>query len=58
MRILSDDPCNVFGPKVILELKFTDRFSNWFTERVQIFDCVLTGAAKYAGGIELRGKTG
>ena len=47
---------DVFGPTVILELKFTDRFPGWFNELVQTFDCVLTGAAKYAGGIEQRGE--
>ena len=56
MRVQSDNPCNVFGPTVILELKFTDRFPNWFNDLVQTFDCVLTGAAKYAGGIEQRGE--
>lgn len=56
MKVLSDDPCNVFGPTVILELKFTDRFPHWFNDLVQTFDCFLTGAAKYAGGIEQRGE--
>ena len=40
----------------IAELKFTDRFPGWFNDLVQTFDCVLTGAAKYAGGIEQRGE--
>lgn len=56
MRVDSPNPHDVFGPTVILELKFTDRFPLWFNELVQTFDCVLTGAAKYAGGIEQRGE--
>jgi hypothetical protein len=55
LRIKSEDPCDVFGKTVILELKFTDRYPNWFNELVQHFDCWLTGAAKYVGGIEQRG---
>ena len=57
LRVKSDDVCNVFGQTVILELKFTDRYPKWFNELVQRFDCSVTGAAKYAGGIEQRGAT-
>jgi hypothetical protein len=46
----------VFGKKVVLELKFTGRFPNWFGEMVRIFGCTQCGAAKYAMGIELNGK--
>ena len=55
LRTQSESVCDVFGRTVILELKFTDRFPNWFNELVQHFDCLRTGAAKYAGGIEQRG---
>lgn len=40
-----------FKPWVILELKFTGRFPNWFRDIVQIFGLVRTSAAKYAEGV-------
>ena len=55
IKVKSENPFNVFGPTVILELKFTDRFPTWFNHLVQTFSCTLTGAAKYAYGIEQRG---
>ncbi len=55
LKVRSMVTCDVFGATVVLELKFTDRFPNWFNDLVQTFDCVWTGAAKYAGGIELTG---
>lgn len=36
---------------LVLELKFTDRFPNWFRELVERFECVQCGAAKFAEGI-------
>lgn len=41
------DPCLCTTDEVILELKFTGRFPNWYRELVQCFDCFQTGAAKY-----------
>ena len=41
---------------VILELKFTNRFPDWFKELVRIFGLAQCGAAKYAGGVELMGE--
>ena len=38
---------------VILELKFTDRFPNWFRNLVETFDCFQSGAAKYVEGTTL-----
>jgi hypothetical protein len=32
---------------VVLELKFTGRFPNWYRDLVEHFDCFQTGAAKY-----------
>jgi hypothetical protein len=40
---------------VILELKFTNRFPNWFRELVRMADVTQTGAAKYVSGISLLG---
>ena len=51
----ADQAHSVFGPTVILELKFTNRYPNWFQDLVEIFDLSQTGAAKYAAGIFDRG---
>lgn len=40
-----------FGAKVILELKFTNRFPHWFNEMVQLFDLTRGAAAKYCEGV-------
>lgn len=50
------NPTLVFGDWVILELKFTDRFPNWFRELVEVFNLTQCGAAKYVDGITLMGK--
>jgi hypothetical protein len=36
---------------VILELKFTDRFPNWFRDLVRMANVMQCGAAKYADGV-------
>lgn len=40
-----------FGTTVILELKFTDRFPDWFRRLTQRFDLTQCGAAKYCEGL-------
>lgn len=52
----SAKPHRVFGPTVILELKFTNRYPKWFQDLVEIFDLTQMGAAKYAEGIFARGE--
>lgn len=49
-------PVTIWGKAVVLELKFTDRFPNWFGELVRIFGVFQRGAAKYADGITLLGE--
>lgn len=46
----------VFESFLILELKFTERFPNWFRELVEHFNCIQGGAAKYAEGICTKGE--
>ena len=46
----------VFGNKVVLELKFTGRFPDWFRELVRIFGLSQCSAAKYADGVTLQGE--
>lgn len=40
-----------FGDRVILELKFTDRFPDWCRQLVQRFGLMQCGAAKYCEGL-------
>lgn len=44
-------PVSVFDHKVILELKFTDRFPDWFNDMAQVFELVKCSAAKYVDGV-------
>jgi hypothetical protein len=46
----------VFGNDVVLELKYTGRFPDWFKHLVRVHNCMQCGAAKYAMGIENYGK--
>jgi hypothetical protein len=49
-------PFRVFGNRVVLELKFTGRFPDWFGQLVRIFDLHQGPAAKYADGVALMGE--
>jgi hypothetical protein len=49
-------PVSVFGKEVVLELKFTDRFPDWFKELVRVFGLMQCGAAKYVEGVTLIGQ--
>jgi hypothetical protein len=51
-----DDPTSVFGDWVILELKFTGRFPDWFGEMVRVFGLRQGSASKYADGIAVKGE--
>jgi len=50
------NPVVVFGNQVVLELKFTGRFPDWFRELVRVFNLVQCSAAKYADGVALMGE--
>ncbi len=45
------DPVLSFQPHVILELKFTNRFPDWFRELVRVVNGTQCGAAKYCESI-------
>ena len=47
------NPILVWGNAVVLELKFTDRYPNWFGDLVRQFELRQCGAAKYADGFTL-----
>jgi hypothetical protein len=46
-----DDYEQPFGDKVILELKFTNRFPDWFADMVRLFGLTRSAAAKYCEGV-------
>jgi len=50
------NPRPVFGNNIILELKFTDRFPNWFMDLVRVFGLRTGGAAKYVDGVTNMGE--
>ncbi|MFM7740903.1 MAG: VTC domain-containing protein [Planctomycetota bacterium] len=51
-----DEPTSVFGDRVILELKFSGRFPDWFKELVRVFGLRQGSASKYADGIANKGE--
>src|SRR6266567_1259007 len=55
LSIRMDNPVVVFGKEAILELKFTDRFPDWFRELVRVFGLMQCGAAKYVDGLTMMG---
>ncbi len=48
-------PVQVFTEFVVLELKFTTRFPNWFRQLVCKFDLMQFSSAKYCEGVEMLG---
>jgi hypothetical protein len=46
-----------FAGSVILELKFTNRFPDWFRDLVRIFGVMQCGAAKYCESVQAIGHT-
>lgn len=53
-----DPPAALFPGRVILELKFTDRFPPWLQAMVDHFDLRPSGAAKYVDGLYTLGPAG
>ena len=50
------NPVHAFRNLVILELKFTNRFPNWFRELARMANVMQCGAAKYVSGVNLIGR--
>jgi hypothetical protein len=44
-------PVPVFDDAIVLELKFTNRFPEWFKDLVRVFGLMQCGAAKYVDGL-------
>jgi hypothetical protein len=55
IKLKMDRPVHAFVGLVVLELKFTTRFPNWFRELVRMANAMQCGAAKYVSGINLLG---
>jgi VTC domain len=49
-------PVQTYSEFVVLELKFTNAFPNWFNELVQRFNLMQASAAKYSGGVLMLGE--
>jgi hypothetical protein len=47
-----EHPALCFPNLVILELKFTNRFPDWFRELVRVFGVMQCGAAKYCESVQ------
>ncbi len=50
------NPLRVFDDRVILELKFTGRYPDWWQQLVRVFNLRQGSAAKYADGIARYGE--
>lgn len=50
-----NNPVSVFGDYLVLELKFTNRYPDWFKELVRVYNLMQCGAAKYVDGATLVG---
>jgi hypothetical protein len=55
-RTVMRQPVFPFTRQIVLELKFTDRFPDWFADLVRHFNLLQTGAPKYCGSIGLIGE--
>jgi len=51
------NPVTAFEKDVILELKFSNRFPNWFRDLVRMADVMQCGAAKYVESVQGLGST-
>ena len=50
------NPYRPFGSHVVLELKFTGRFPDWFRDLARVFGLRQCSAAKYADGVAVMGE--
>ena len=52
IKVKMTNPVHSYKGFVILELKFTNRFPNWFRELVRVAGTMQCGAAKYLSGVQ------
>jgi hypothetical protein len=55
IKVKMAEPVHAYRGIVILELKFTNRFPNWFRELVRMAEAMQAGAAKYVSTVNLLG---
>lgn len=55
IRTEMETPALTFPNQIILELKFTNRFPDWFRELVRVFGVMQCGAAKYCECVQAIG---
>ena len=55
IRTEMEAPALTFPNQIILELKFTNRFPDWFRELVRVFGVMQCGAAKYCECVQAIG---
>jgi VTC domain len=51
-----DAPRQIYTDRIVLELKFTGRYPNWFRELVERFGLMRATASKYCGGVGILGE--
>ncbi len=51
-----ENPVQIYTDAIILELKFTTRYPNWFKELVRTFNLMQFSAAKYSEGVVTLGE--
>lgn len=49
-------PVQIYPDKIVLELKFTGRYPNWFRDLVERFGLMRGTASKYCGGVGFLGE--
>jgi hypothetical protein len=49
-------PTRIYGEIIVLELKFTGRYPNWFRDFVENFGIMRATASKYCGGVGILGE--
>lgn len=49
-------PISIYTDYVVLEIKFTGRFPNWFNMLVNRFNLMRAAAMKYSGGVDMVGE--
>ena len=54
-KVKMSKPVHSYAGFVILELKYTNRFPNWFRDLVRMAETMQCGAAKYLSGVSLMG---
>lgn len=55
-QVAMSKPVEPFDGQMVLELKYTNRFPEWFRELVRAFHLMQSGGPKYTGGVEKYGE--